>query len=383
MAGLSLHDLPGTPDSQEPSRSSRRTAEREDRDRRKRRRRSTALVVLAVCAVLFGGAAVLVGGQVRTLVASVTDSGDYEGSGSGSVEVKIPSGASGRTIGKVLADAGVVKTAGAFLSAADAASGATSIQPGTYELHSKMSAASAIQMLLDPSSRESLKVTVPEGFTAAQVYAALSTATGTPVEQYQAAAQDPAVGLPADAGGAIEGYLFPATYDFDPGTPPVEQLAAMVERSTQAMDAAGLSSDPTERHRQLTEASLVQAESGTVEDMGKVARVLENRIALGMDLQLDTTVNYANGKTGITTTAQDRANDSPYNTYLHPGLPPGPIDSPGEDALKAVLNPTPGDWLFFVVVNPDTKETAFAATAEEHNQNVRKFQAWLRANPQG
>jgi UPF0755 protein len=117
--------------------------------------------------------------------------------------------------------------------------------------------------------------------------------------------------------------------------------------------------------------------------MAKVARVLENRIAIDMPLQLDTTVNYANGKSGITTTAEDRANPSPYNTYVHAGLPPGPISNPGEEALSAALSPADGNWLFFVVVNPDTGETRFAATAEEHQQNVLLFQQWLRENPGG
>jgi UPF0755 protein len=111
--------------------------------------------------------------------------------------------------------------------------------------------------------------------------------------------------------------------------------------------------------------------------------VLENRLSEGMALQLDTTVNYANGKGGITTSVQDRANPSPYNTYVHTGLPPGAINNPGEDALRAVLSPTPGDWRFFVVVDPDTGDTRFAATAAEHEQNVLLFQQWLRANPEG
>ena len=131
----------------------------------------------------------------------------------------------------------------------------------------------------------------------------------------------------------------------------------------------------------VTKASIVQAEAGSAEDMAKVARVLENRLADGMPLQLDTTVNYANGKSGITTTPKDRANPSPYNTYVHPGLPPGPINNPGEEALRAVLNPAAGDWRFFVVVNPDTGETRFAETAEEHQQNVLLFQQWLREQP--
>jgi UPF0755 protein len=115
--------------------------------------------------------------------------------------------------------------------------------------------------------------------------------------------------------------------------------------------------------------------------MAKVARVLENRLADGMPLQLDSTVNYANDKGGITTTATDRANPSPYNTYKHAGLPPGAISNPGEDALRAVLSPADGDWRFFVVVDPETGDTRFAVTGEEHQQNVLLFQQWLRENP--
>jgi UPF0755 protein len=102
-----------------------------------------------------------------------------------------------------------------------------------------------------------------------------------------------------------------------------------------------------------------------------------------MPLQLDTTVNYANGKAGLTTTPQDRANPSPYNTYLHPGLPPGPISNPGEQALTAALNPAQGNWLYFVVINPDTGETRFATTGAEHQANVQLFQQWLKAHPGG
>jgi UPF0755 protein len=133
----------------------------------------------------------------------------------------------------------------------------------------------------------------------------------------------------------------------------------------------------------LTKASIVQAEAGSVEDMGKVATVINNRLADGMPLQLDTTVNYANGKAGITTTPQDRQNPSPYNTYLHPGLTPGPISNPGEEALRAVLHPTPGDWRYFVVVDPETGDTRFAVTGQEHQQNVALFQQWLRDHPNG
>jgi UPF0755 protein len=158
-------------------------------------------------------------------------------------------------------------------------------------------------------------------------------------------------------------------------------LRAMVTRAQQAFD--GLRIPEADRLTVLTKASLVQAEASSDEDMAKVARVLENRLADGMPLQLDTTVNYANGKGGLTTTPADRQNPSLYNTYVHPGLPPGPIDNPGEAALRAVQNPAPGNWRFFVVVNPDTGDTRFAVTKEEHDQNVQLFRQWLQANPGG
>jgi UPF0755 protein len=187
--------------------------------------------------------------------------------------------------------------------------------------------------------------------------------------------------LPAYANGQLEGFLFPATYDVEPDDAPVDILRAMVTRGVQVMDELQIPVD--QRLAVLTQASLVQAEAGSVEDMGKVAQVLKNRLADGMALQLDTTVNYANNKGGLTTTTQDRANPSPYNTYVHPGLPPGAINNPGEDALRAVLNPTPGDWRFFVVVDPDTGDTRFAVTKAEHDQNVLLFRRWLAEHPQG
>lgn len=378
MSGLTLQDLPGTPASREARRATTR-----DRRLRRRRRRIRALVVLLVCLLAFGGAVYLVGGQARDVIARINEPTDYTGTGTGSVSVQITAGASGRTIGRTLADAGVVKTAKAFVDVADDDPRAGSVQPGTYAMRSHMSAASALALLLEPSSRQSYKVTVPEGFTAARTLARLSEATGTPVASFEAAAKDPALGLPPEAAGSVEGYLFPATYDFDLTTNPVQMLSAMVTRATRAMDAVGVPVDPRQRHDVLTKASIVQAEAGSTEDMGKVARVLENRLADGTPLQLDTTVNYANGKSGITTTAADRANPSPYNTYAHPGLPPGPISSPGEDALRAVLAPTQGDWRFFVVVDPGTGRTLFATTAEEHQANVAEFRKWLRAHPQG
>ncbi|MGY1746036.1 endolytic transglycosylase MltG [Blastococcus sp. SYSU D00695] len=344
----------------------------------RRRRRPLAVVLsLVVLAGLVAG--IVFGGKALIGLVNPADE-DYTGAGTGSVEVRISDGDTLSDIGRTLADADVIASVGPFVAAAESEPAAMGIQPGVYGMRQQMSGAAALDLLLDPASRLFSRVTIPEGFTVARVLERLAEETETPVEELYAAAVDPvATGLPPYANGALEGWLFPATYDFEPETTPAQMLAQMVTRTVQTLDSLGVPED--QRLRVVTEASLVQAEAASPEDMAMVAQVLDNRLAIGMKLQLDTTVNYATGKAGITTTPEDRANPSPYNTYYAAGLPPGAISNPGEDALRAVLNPTPGDWLYFVVVNPDTGETRFAATAEEHAANVALFQQWLRENP--
>jgi UPF0755 protein len=345
--------------------------------RRKRRKRAALVICLVVLAGLVGG--IVVGGQK---VWGMFAAQDYTGNGTGSVRVRVHDGDTLTDIAQTMVDDGVIASTRPFVKAAEADPQATAIAPGLYSVRHHMSGKAALNLLLQPSSRLVSRVTVPEGKTVKQTLALLAQRTGVPIAQLQAAAAKPAaLGLPDYAHGSLEGFLFPATYDFEPGTTPTQMLTQMVQRAGQTLDELKI---PTaQRLAALTKASIVQAESGSSADMPKVARVLDNRLAKGMLLQLDTTVNYANGKSGLTTSPQDRQNPSPYNTYLHPGLPPGPISNPGEEALRAVLAPAQGDWLYFVVVNPDTGETRFAATAEEHQQNVALFQQWLRAHPNG
>ncbi|WP_138735941.1 endolytic transglycosylase MltG [Modestobacter excelsi] len=344
---------------------------------RKRRRPITIVLSLIVLAALVVG--IGIGGKLLwTTINPVAE--DYSGTGTGTVDVRVNDGDSLRAIAGTLVSAGVIASTGPFEDAADANPAATGIQPGVYTLHSRMSGKAALDLLLDPASRQVTRVTLPEGLTVVQVLQKVSDSTGIPLTDLQAAAADPAaLGLPAYANGLLEGFLFPATYDIEPGDTAVGILSDMVAGTVAVLDELQVPED--QRLGLVTEASIVQAEAGSTEDMGKVARVLDNRLADGMPLQLDTTVNYANGKGGITTTSEDRQNSSPYNTYVHPGLPPGAISNPGEEALRAVLDPTPGDWRFFVVVDPDTGETRFAVTAEEHQQNVLLFQQWLQDNP--
>lgn len=346
--------------------------------RRRKRRKSVALLVSLVVLLGLAGGVVVGGQRLWGLIVPK----DYTGNGTGSVQIRVSQGETLTAIGQTMVDKGVIASVQPFKKAAEANPNATGIAPGMYGLRSHMSGQAALDLLLKPSSRLVSRVTLPEGLTAKQILQRLAEGTGVPVEQLQAAAADPAsIGLPAYANGSLEGFLFPATYDFEPGTTPQRMLQMMVARTTQTLD--DLQIPAQQRLAVLTEASIVQAEAGSTADMPKIARVIDNRLAKGMLLQLDTTVNYANGKTDLTTSDQDRANPSPYNTYLHPGLPPGPISNPGEDALRAVLAPAQGDWLYFVVVNPDTGETRFAVTAQEHQANVALFQQWLRAHPGG
>jgi UPF0755 protein len=348
---------------------------------RSRRRRSPFAVIvslLVLAGLVFG---IVVGGQKLLELINPT-SRDYTGQGTGEVSIRVQEGDTLSDIARTLVTADVIASVGPFVDAAEANAAAVGIQPGVYGMREQMSGQAALDLLLDPVARLMTRVTVPEGRTVTQTLARIAEETGTPVEEWEAAAADPAaLGLPAYANGVLEGFLFPATYEVEPDQAPADVLNQMVGRSVEVLDK--LQIPAAERLTVVTKASIVQAEAGSVEDMGKVAQVLENRLADGMPLQLDTTVNYANNKGGITTTPEDRLNPSPYNTYVHTGLPPGAISNPGEDALRAVLNPTPGDWRFFVVVDPDTGDTRFAATKAEHDQNVLLFRQWLAENPEG
>ncbi len=355
-----------------------RGASRRAQRRRVQGRRRMVVMLLTLGLVAGGGFAAY--SALAPLVSSLTASNDYTGNGSGKVSVTVHSGDSGRSIGATLEKAGVVKTAKAFANAAAANPSGGSIQPGDYSLRKKMSATSALVMLLDPANRTVPRVTIPEGKWTSETIKVLSAATGRPLADYQRALKDPAaLGLPAAANGDTEGYLFPATYEFDKNTTAAEQLHAMVAKSLEELGNIGV--DPAQMQRVLTIASLVQAEAQAAADFPKVARVIDNRLAKPMALQLDSTVSFVAGRREVTTTDAERASTSRYNTYLVAGLPPGPIDSPGLSAMKAALNPAPGPWLYFVAVNPVTGETRFAVDAAGHAANVKVFQKWCSDHP--
>jgi UPF0755 protein len=339
------------------------------------------MVVLLVALGLVVGTGAVAVSVLWPLVTSLTESNDYTGAGAGSASIVVHSGDSSRAIGAALEKAGVVKTARAFGDTAATNPRSGSIQPGTYALHANMSAASALGMLLNRANRTVPRVTIREGLWTSETIIALAAATGRPLADYTKALNNPVqLGLPAGARGKAEGYLFPSTYEFEVGATAAEQLQTMVAKSVYELGRLGVA--PANMQRVVTIASIVEAEARAKPDGPKVARVIENRLAKPMRLQLDTTVAFISrqrGKAG--TTDVQRASRSPYNTYLVPGLPPGPIDSPGLSALRAAIHPAPGPWLFFVAVNPDTGETRFAVDAAGHAANVKLFLAWCSKNP--
>jgi len=354
-------------------------ARRRDESRRAQRRRIRGrrrLVVMLLALGLVVGAGVVATLGLAPLVSSLTASNDYTGAGSGAVSVLVHKGDTGRTIGATLEKAGVVKTAKAFVNAARDDPKAGSIAPGAYALHARMSAVSALAMLLDPANRTVPRVTIREGRWTSEIIRDLSEGTGRPMADYQVALKDPtALGLPAAAKGSPEGYLFPATYEFEANTTAGEHMRTMVAKALEELDKLGVT--PDKMQRMLTIASIVEAEASADADRPKVARVIENRLAKPMPLQMDSTVHFISGRRGKAgTTNAERQSQSAYNTYLVAGLPPGPINSPGLSAIQAAVNPTPGPWRYFVAVNPDTGETRFAVDAAGHAANVKLFLTW-------
>ncbi len=347
--------------------------------RRKKGRRRIIVLLVALSLVAGAGAAAIL--VLRPFVSSMAVSNDYVGAGSGSVTVVVHSGDAGRTIAAALEKAGVVKSAAAFLAASASDPRSGSIQPGTYTLRAHMSAASSLAMLLDPANRTVQRVTIREGLWVSEIIHELSVSTGRPLADYTLALQDPVMlGLPDAAKGNAEGYLFPSTYEFDASVTAADQLHTMVAKSLDELGKLGVTADKMQRV--LTIASIVEAEASGSADRPKVARVIENRLAIQMPLQLDSTVSFVAQRRGkITTTNAERATESPYNTYLVAGLPPGPIDSPGLSAMQAAVKPTPGPWMYFVAVNPQTGETRFAVDAAGHAANVKLFQTWCSDHP--
>ncbi|MEO7423289.1 MAG: endolytic transglycosylase MltG [Ornithinibacter sp.] len=390
---MSQKDLPGTLFGEEEQPPPPAATRRERHAPAMKPRGRHRWVVLLVAIALVGGAGYAGYAALKPVISGVfggtgTADVDYPGPGTGEVSVVIEAGATGEDIATTLRDLGVTKTRTAYL---DAAAGdpqsAAKIQPGSYVLRSQMRGQDAFERLIDPASRVTDRVTVREGLWASETYAALSKATGVPVKEYEKAAKDTtAIGLPPEAGGNMEGWLFPSSYEFSDKTTATTQLKTMVAQTVTVLDAAGVA--PKDREDVLTLASLVEAEAKLDVDRPKIARVFLNRIetkgppTYGL-LQSDAAVSYGAKRRALFPSKSELEDpDNPYNTRIHPGLPPGPISNPGKASIDAAGNPADGPWFFFVAVNPITGETKYAVTLDQHNANVRELNAYCAAKPQ-
>ncbi|SER17459.1 UPF0755 protein [Streptomyces sp. yr375] len=315
---------------------------------------------------------------------------DYAGNGtSQSVNVEVPKGAGGADIGRLLKDAGVVKSVDAFVSAFTSNPEGDSIQAGAYILKKEMSAKSAVAMLLDPSSQAN--VVVKPGQRNIEVYKvideklALSSGTTKKVAEKEYKT----LGLPSwansnsDIKDPLEGFLFPGTYPAAKGMKPEAVLKAMVAHADDVykkydLEAKAKAFKLDSPLQVITVASLVQAEGKTADDYRKMAEVVYNRLDRANPetygfLQFDSTFNYLKSESKIHISESEiNRNKDPYNTYTNKGLPPGPIGNPGEVAMKATLNPTDDGWYYFVATDGVSK-TEFAKTHVEFQKLKDKF----------
>ncbi|WP_399921259.1 endolytic transglycosylase MltG [Streptomyces kanamyceticus] len=232
-----------------------------------------------------------------------------------------------------------------------------------------------VPLLLPDDNARPESLTIPEGWRSSQVYAAVDKALKVPAGTTKKALPKADLKLPGDAGGNPEGYLFPATYPISSQSTPASVLSYMVDTANKKFSGshvtAGADRNAVNVYQTVTIASMIEAEAGSKAEMGKVARVIYNRLDKGMPLQMDSTINYALNRSTLATSDRDTKIDSPYNTYARMGLPPTPISNPGEAAMRAATSPTPGDWLYFVTVKPG--DTRFTANFEEHQRNVAEF----------
>jgi UPF0755 protein len=337
----------------------------------RRRRLVVALVALGVVLVL-----VLIGLLASHAVKSVFGAAsDYSGTGFGSVQVQIKPGESLTQIGQDLSDAGVVASSGAFTDAAGNNQRAASIGPGIYRLRKHMSGASAVTLLLTPSALLQARVVIPEGRRLRDIFAAIAQDANISTTDLDNAAKNPAaLGVPSwGAGHPLEGFLFPATYTFQPGTTATQALTAMVTRFNQAVATvhlvAGAKKVGLSPYEVLTLASIIEREGRLTADFPKIAEVFYNRLHRNMALQSDATLYYVLPPNHGSLTAADLKLNSPYNTRIHTGLPPTPIASPGETALTAALHPAHGPYLYFVTIDK-AGHAAFATTLDEFNRLV-------------
>ncbi len=303
----------------------------------------------------------------------------FKGEGDGQVEVTIPNGSGLAEIGDLLEEGGVVSNGFFFELRARLAGTGEDLEAGTYQLRQDMSYSAALDALLAGGGpAKVISVTLPEGRARSEVGPIVEDA-GLDGD-YERATESSKLLDPADYGAedtdSLEGFLFPSTYELKPSEDVEdlvkEQLGAF-EREFEKVDMSEAEAANLTPYDVLTIASMVERETLVPEERPIVASVIHNRLQQGEPLFIDATIRFAVDNWTDPLTQSELAVDSPYNTRLNAGLPPGPIGSPGIDSIEAAANPANTDFLFYVV-KPDTcGEHEFNETIEEHDAAVAEY----------
>ncbi len=327
--------------------------------------------LIVVCLLVGGGLAL-----TRTLAGApaAAPSG-------GPVTVVVPEGMGAGGVADLLAEKGVIGNTFAFKLRARFDDRASQIRPGTYEFRPGTSADAILAALsAAPDEAPTFRVTIPEGLQVGETLQRIADAEGSPFSRRELTRALRRVALPAWVPGDLppdanrfEGLLFPSTYEFLRDAEAEEVLARLVQQTEEVM--AEVEAPPgVEPYQILTMASLIEREARLREEQPKIASVIYNRLDEGIALQIDATVLYALGEQKDRVLLEDLEVESPWNTYRQPGLPPTPISGAGKAAIEAAADPAETDFLYYVVVNPETGKHAFSETYDEFLVNKRKAQ---------
>ena len=349
------------------------------------------LLAVVVLSLVFGASLAYLAGRsdVRQVAASfLADQLDGPASGDGrAVRFVVRPGESASEIASSLEAAGLVRSAWSFRILARLRGGEGQLRAGEYVLRPNMTSGEILEALR--TGGEAGGFTIPEGWRAAEIADALGRRSLAKRDDFLAVVRAGDFGADflgsRPPGASLEGYLFPDTYQILPGTPVRDVVQLMLDdfgrRVTPEMRARGAARGLT-LHQVVVLASIVEREAVVADERSVIAAVFLNRLQKGMRLQADATVQYAAvgpdpaalpggyWKHGLS--ELDLGIDSPYNTYRYAGLPPGPIANPGLASIRAVLEPTQTDYLYFVA-RPDGSH-AFARTLKEHDENVARYQ---------
>ena len=324
-------------------------------------------------------AVALVGGALFALIATAEDEEDAEQGEA--VTVEIPEGAGANDVADILAEEGVIERAWSFrlMSRVDGRAG--QIRTGEHDLEAGMTTGEILDVLTEgPPLPDSFTVTLPEGLTVEQALERIADAEDSPfdVEELESAL----VGVPVpewvpvddlpDGSQVYEGLLFPATYEHFVDVDAQQVLAEMIATTEEALEAVEPPGELT-RYELLTIASMIEREVRVDEERAVVSSVVANRLEAGMRLQIDATVQYAQGEHAGRLLFDDLQIDSAWNTYETDGLPPTPIAAPGQAAIDAAANPADTDYRFYVVCDTETGEHAFAESEAGHQENVARY----------